>query len=118
MKTVIGATILLWCTLIVASFYTAIAVAGEMTSFTLTTKHMCGPKDSTERILAELGRIPFAEADSIVQHTDGQDLPGQLKIYVNPQDWTFAIMIINPAGNIWCVMTEGKNFRSSNGITL
>ena len=35
-----------------------------------------------------------------------------MKIFVNPKDWTYAVMIANPDDSIWCILTEGKNFRA------
>jgi len=80
--------------------------------FSLTTEHICGTKEKTEKFLTDIGRIPFIEADAMVLSASGEKLPSVMKIFVNPKDWTYAVMIANPDDSIWCILTEGKNFRA------
>jgi|TARA_B110000977_G_C11033577_1_gene476195 hypothetical protein len=87
-----------------------VASLAEQSVFNLTTKHICGPKVKTEKILLDNRYIPFVKADAIVQHIDGEDLASIMNVYVNPDNWAFVIIIANPKDTIWCILTEGKNF--------
>ena len=74
---------------------------------------VCGPKETTEKILKGFGRIPFVEADSTIRILRDKELPGTIRIFVNPEDWEYSIIMSNPENDIWCVIAEGSNFRSS-----
>jgi hypothetical protein len=74
---------------------------------------VCGPKENTQKILKQFGRVPFAEADSSIRVTPDKALPGIIRIFVNPQTWEYSIIMTNPDDTLWCLIAEGSNFRSS-----
>lgn len=98
--------------ILIALMICLLPISSSAEVFNLDTKHMCGTKEKTEQFLTDIGRIPFIEADAIIMHKNGEKLPSVMKIFVNPEDWTYAIMIANPDNSIWCILTEGKNFRA------
>lgn len=82
-------------------------------SFPIPITGFCGLKESTEKIMQGLGRKPFAQGEGNILSTIDKTLPGTLLIFVNPESWEYSIIMANPNNTLWCLIAEGKNFRSS-----
>ena len=80
------------------------------------------PCDSKTTMAETLGNekyqeIPFSTGDGsmTVMMAPGQQnrLPGVIKIWANPNTWSFSITIEdpNPANDVMCMLTNGKELR-------
>ena len=87
--------------------------------FFMNTVIPCDSKITMSETLSneKYQEIPFSTGDGsmTIMMTPGQQnrLPGVIKIWANPNTWSFSITIEdpNPANDVMCMLTNGVNLR-------
>tara|TARA_B100000925_G_C21970078_1_gene457452 strand:+ start:317 stop:727 length:411 start_codon:yes stop_codon:yes gene_type:complete len=92
-------------------------------SFTMMTSIACDTKEAmSDVIYKKYGEQMFIQGDgqmTVMVNPQGTLLPGVVKVWANPEKWTFSITIEdpNPNNDVMCLLTSGINLKP-NGTTI
>ena len=92
-------------------------------SFTMMTSIACDTKEAMSNvILQKYGEQMFIQGDgqmTVMVNPQGTLLPGVVKVWANPEKWTFSITIEdpNPNNDVMCLLTSGVNLKP-NGAPI
>ena len=92
-------------------------------SFTMMTSIACDTKEAMSNVIfKKYGEQMFIQGDgqmTVMVNPQGTLLPGVVKVWANPEKWTFSITIEdpNPNNDVMCLLTSGVNLKP-NGTPI
>ena len=89
--------------------------------FTMLTSIACDTKEAMSNvILQKYGEQAFTSGNgtmTVMVNPSGTVLPGVVKLWANPETWTFSITIEdpNPNNDVMCLLTSGVELKPTGG---
>lgn len=87
------------------------AVAQESTLLNMHLITGCEPTANLEDYIAQFDEIPFIGGPGVFRRFDGEFSQGLFKIYANPQNLTFTVVIEFPLDGISCIVLMGDDLQ-------
>jgi len=79
----------------------------------------CTDEAVAKRMVDNWEEIPLLNAQSRTQALpSGQFLEGKIKMYANPETWSWTIFITDPEEKLWCMLTSGDNLKVGGGDSI
>tara|TARA_Y200000002_G_C22433093_1_gene558882 strand:- start:95 stop:532 length:438 start_codon:yes stop_codon:yes gene_type:complete len=92
-------------------------------SFTMLTSIACDTKEAMSNVIfKKYGEHQFTQGNgqmTVMVNPQGTILPGVVKLWANPETWTFSITIEdpNPNNDVMCLLTSGVQLKPT-GSTI
>lgn len=89
------------------------AAAQEDQAFITNIGVPCDTKEEMSKVITKkYGETPFVMAMGHMTLLNSKTvLPGVVKIWANPQTWTYSITLESPEADIMCMLTSGQDFQ-------
>tara|TARA_B100001057_G_scaffold87092_1_gene83020 strand:+ start:1762 stop:2169 length:408 start_codon:yes stop_codon:yes gene_type:complete len=92
--------------------------------FTMLTSIACDTKEAMSNvILQKYGEQAFTSGNgtfTVMTNPAGTVLPGVVKLWANPETWTFTITIEdpNPSNDVMCLLTSGVDLKPTGRTSI
>ena len=88
--------------------------------FPLAVMAQCTDSTTALDMVSRFNEIPFVTGTNNIQlFPNGNMLEGTLKMFVDPETWSYTIFITDPTEEFWCMLTSGQELTvgvGGNGI--